>query len=254
MDNQEAKLVLSAYRPGGEDATDPVFAEALEQARRDPELADWFAAQRRLDASMSKALQSCVPPADLRDRIVFNQNVVRISQPPAPERRVWSQPRFLFALAASIVLLLSIGLFYKSAEPALMTSRHFVENVVELNQSGQISLGRMGGGIGELRSWLAEQGSPSDFEIPPDLEAHGGIGCQTFTINGHQVSLVCFMLEKDRLVHFFVIDNEGIEHPPGLEPRFIRRNGHTAATWSAGGRTYVLTGKDIDEETLLRLI
>jgi hypothetical protein len=38
MDNREAKFVLSAYGPGGQDAGDARFAEALEQVRRDPML------------------------------------------------------------------------------------------------------------------------------------------------------------------------------------------------------------------------
>ena len=42
MTNQDAKLVLSAYRPNGADARDPFFEQALQQANRDPELTEWF--------------------------------------------------------------------------------------------------------------------------------------------------------------------------------------------------------------------
>ena len=112
----------------------------------------------------------------------------------------------------------------------------------------------MGGGMDELRAWLARQDSPSDFEVPAALAALGGIGCQTFSFHGHKISLVCFMLDKDHVVHFFVMDSSGIKHPPGPEPDFSRRDGLTAATWSAGGRTYVLTGHEVDEETLRQLI
>ena len=40
MTNERAKFVLGAYRPNGADAKDPTFAEALEQAKHDPNLAD----------------------------------------------------------------------------------------------------------------------------------------------------------------------------------------------------------------------
>ncbi len=33
------KLILQAYRPGGQDAHDPQFRKVLEQASRDPDLA-----------------------------------------------------------------------------------------------------------------------------------------------------------------------------------------------------------------------
>jgi len=157
------------------------------------------------------------------------------------------------ALAASILLLLGIGLLL-FPQSAPLTSDRLVQEIFNLKQSDKITLGKMGGGADELRTWLADRGSPSDFTMPGGLAALGGIGCQTFTIDGHKVSLVCFMLDKDRVVHFFVMDSSGLDHPPGSEPEFILRGGLTAATWSAGGRTYVLTGKNVDEATLRRLI
>ena len=42
MNHREAKLISQACRPGEPDAADPMFAEALEQARRDPQLQTWF--------------------------------------------------------------------------------------------------------------------------------------------------------------------------------------------------------------------
>ena len=59
MNNEEAKLILQAYRPGGQDANDPRFREALEQARRDPELARWFANEQALDSRISTKVQVC---------------------------------------------------------------------------------------------------------------------------------------------------------------------------------------------------
>ncbi len=254
MDNEQAKLILSAYRASGEDASDPFFAEALEQVRRDPELGRWFAEQRRLDQSMQSALQSVVPPASLREELLLNRRVVRLNQRSGLFGRFLSRPAPWLAMAASIVLLLGIGFLLYSPQTHPLTTDQLVQEVFDLKQNDGITLGKMGGGTDELRAWLARRGSPSDFTVPAGLEALGGMGCQTFTINGHKVSLVCFMLDKDRLVHFFVMDNTGLDHPPGTEPTFVQREGLTAATWSEGGRTYVLTGKGVDEETLRRLI
>lgn len=257
MDNEQAKLILSTYRPGGEDASDPFFAEALEQVHRDPELGQWFADQRRFDQSMHSAVQSLRPPAGLRNQLLVNRRVVRLHQRSGPAVRLArprSRPAAWMALAASIILLFGIGYLMQSPQNAPLTASQFVEKVFELKQSGKITLGKMGGGTEEYRAWLAQRGSPSDFALPAPLNALGGMGCQTFTINGRKVSLVCFMLDKDRVVHFFVIDSSGLDHPPGAAPKFIQRDGLTAATWSKAGRTYVLTGKGVDEETLRRLI
>lgn len=254
MDNEQAKLILSTYRHGGEDASDPFYSEALEQVRRDPELGRWFAEQRRFDQSMHRALDSVQPPAGLHDRLLVNRGVVRLHQHPGLMARLRSRPAAWMAMAASIILLLGIGFMMQSPTSDPLTADQFVGEVFELKQSGKISLGKMGGGTDEMRAWLAERGSPADFVLPAGLEALGGMGCQTFSINGHRVSLVCFMLDKDRIVHFFVMDNTGLDHPPGAAPSFIQRDGLAAATWSQDGRTYILTGKDVDEEILRRLI
>src|SRR4029079_15043537 len=42
MNTQQAKEILSLYRPGTADAEDPSFAEALRLCERDPELERWF--------------------------------------------------------------------------------------------------------------------------------------------------------------------------------------------------------------------
>jgi hypothetical protein len=158
------------------------------------------------------------------------------------------------ALAASVILLLGIGLLLRPDATGPMSGEQFVQSVLDLKTSGQISLGKMSSDPEELRTWLARQRSPSAFDLPPSLEKLGAMGCQTFTVHGHKVSLLCFMLDKDRIVHFFVIDNESLEGAPGTQPRFRQVDNIATATWSIGGRTYVLAGKDVDEETLRRLI
>lgn len=253
MDNEQAKLILSVYRPGGEDASDPFFAEALDQVRRDPELGAWFTEQRRFDQSIHSALQAEAPPSGLRESLLLNRKIVRMTEP-APRNRFWAKTTFWLALAASIVLLLGIGLMLRPDTATPMSGEEFVQKVLDLKTSGQISLGKMSSDPEELRQWLAQRRSPSEFELPDSLENLGAMGCQTFTINGHKVSLLCFMLDQNRIVHFFVIDSHNLEGAPGSQPRFQQVDNIAIATWSEGGRTYVLTGKDVDQETLSRLI
>jgi hypothetical protein len=49
MNIEEAKLILSAYRPDGQDAGDPQFQEALELTKQNPDLARWFAEAQAWD-------------------------------------------------------------------------------------------------------------------------------------------------------------------------------------------------------------
>jgi len=91
MNNQEAKFILAAYRPGGQDASDPLFAEALEQVRRDPELATWFEAEQHFDAAMSEKLKGEPVPPELRANILAARKIVRPSH--------WLRPRAWMAAA-----------------------------------------------------------------------------------------------------------------------------------------------------------
>lgn len=253
MDNLQAKMMLSTYRPGGEDASDPFFAEALDQVRHDPELSAWFAEQRRFDESVQSALQSETPPPGLRETLLLNRKVARMAES-SPRTNFFAKPATWLAIAASVILLLGIGLLLQPEAKGPMSGEQFVQSVLDLKTSGQISLGKISSDPEELRAWLAQQRSPSEFELPPSLEKLGAMGCQTFTIHGHKVSLLCFRLDKDRIIHFFVIDNKNLEGAPGSQPHFRQVDNIAIATWSIGGRTYVLTGKDVDGETLRWLI
>ena len=70
MNRHEAKRQLEVFRPGGADARDPCFAEALKQLEHDPELARWFNEQRRFDAVMAEGVKAVATPADLKAAIL----------------------------------------------------------------------------------------------------------------------------------------------------------------------------------------
>jgi hypothetical protein len=248
MDNEQARLILSAYRHTGEDASDPFFAEALEQARVDPELARWFAEERRFDQSMTKTLRAQEPPEHLRQTLLLGNKVVSLHQ----KRPLWAQPVTWFALAAALAIFLGLGILsHQSRQPSL---GEFAREIIGLAESGKITLGKMGNNPDDLKSWLATHGSPHDFTIPAGLRGYPGVGCQTYVVNGAKVSLMCFMLGKDQMVHLFVVDENALKDAPGTTPSFMREHGKVAATWSAGGKTYLLMGMNVSEESLRRLI
>jgi hypothetical protein len=256
MDNEQAKLILQAYRPGGEDAGDPFFAEALEQARRDPELGRCLAEQRAFDDAMRAALLADSPPPGLRDAIRLARRVAVFPQ--KARRPVWQRPGLLALAAAFVAILAVIALLTpRAAREATgsMTVASFTKQVLDLKESGGITLGKMSSDPTEIRAWLAERGAPSNFELPPGLRNVPGLGCQSYTLGGTKVSLVCFMLGKDEVVHVFVVDEAALEDAaPDSWPILHAENGQAWATWTSGGKSYVLTGMNVTEETLRRLI
>ena len=95
--SDEARLLFSAYRPGGKDADDPTFAAALEAAKSDPALAQWLAEQQAFDEAVAGHLRTVEIPADLRARILAG---AALSRPRSrwTAARVWA----LFVVLAAI--------------------------------------------------------------------------------------------------------------------------------------------------------
>ncbi|GAB4176011.1 MAG: hypothetical protein Fur0032_15860 [Terrimicrobiaceae bacterium] len=256
MDNEQAKLILQAYRPGGEDASDPFFAEALEQARRDPELGNWLAAQRRFDESMRRALKSVQPPDSLRDSLLLLPKVS--SFPTETRRRFWPTPAIL-ALAAALIVLCTVSFLWlpQSAhdKTAATTVRDVTTEVLALKANNKISLGKMSSDPAEIHAWLTARGAPGNFELPTGLRQIPALGCQSYTIGGAKVSLVCFMLGKDQVIHLFVVDNAELKDAPAdLRVAVQTKHGHTWAVWTSGDKTFILTGVNVSEEMLRGLI
>ena len=70
MEIEQAKFILSSFRPDGQDAQDPDFAEALALAAEDRELGEWLSKERAQDAAFSSALNSIELPEELREEIL----------------------------------------------------------------------------------------------------------------------------------------------------------------------------------------
>jgi len=92
MNTSEAKEKLLLYR-GGIDDADPQFREALAQARRDPELAEWLREQASCYDAIRSKLRGFEPRSDLAEEIMQNR--------PIPFHRNWTQ---ILELAAAIII------------------------------------------------------------------------------------------------------------------------------------------------------
>lgn len=79
MNNEEAKFILQGYRPNGADAGDATFCAAVEQAKRDPALGEWFARQQSFDTAVGAKLAQVAPPSGLRAAILAGGKVDRKS-------------------------------------------------------------------------------------------------------------------------------------------------------------------------------
>jgi hypothetical protein len=243
MNNQEAKLILQAYRTGGQDAADPFFAGALEQARQDPELQKWFAEENILNARQQARLETAIPiPAGLKADLLALRKTVR----PAPW---WFQP---MKLAAAAVILLSLGamLLLLSHQPVPLAS--FRETMARSSAQMQEHVAFESHDFGKIQQWLQSRNMDTNFNLPATLQ--GGIpqGCRTVDWNGGKATMICFFVNGQHM-DLFVIDRTSLpDFPENGAPQFAKANGLMTATWASGGKVYLLAGgsKEILQKVL----
>jgi hypothetical protein len=247
MNNEVAKLILQAYRPGGQDANDPRFREALEQARRDPELARWFANEQALDSRISaKVKASITPPAHLKSQLLAQRRIVR------PIAR-WKQPAWQLAAAACLAFLVTIAAVW--LKPA--RSVGFAQYRTEMAEFAVKKLDRldlMSRDVAEVRRWLAQNESHGELVLPAGLDGRPSLGCRLLDWKGHKVSLVCFELENRQVAHLLVVDSTAFNDAPTESPVFNKIGNVATAGWSRGGKTYVVATKEASQTDLMRLL
>jgi hypothetical protein len=245
MNNEQAKIILSAYRPGGEDAAAPQFAEALEQTRRDPELARWFAEERALDAAIAAKLKAAPAPAHLENTILAGRKVIH----PAGW---WRQPRWL-AAAAAVVLLLAAGasLLPQWRAPSFAQLQADATSWLD----GLRHLDHMTNNLAAVRAWLASQSAHEDLVVPAGLRGLPPLGCRVYEWHGRKVTLVCFKLKGNRTdeAHLLVVDASQLRGAPGRAARFAQQGRWATATWREGPHVYVLATHG-DEAKVRRLL
>ena len=229
--NDRAKLLLSAYRPGGNDAADPAFAEALAQAQHDPALRAWLEESQTFDRAVAERLSTMPVPADLRATILAG---AKFSQP----RRWWQTPK-IWALAAMLVVLASLAAFWPAAKPDAwpVDSLAVLDGVLK----GEVKLDTEHPQPAHLVEWLAAHAAPVPSPIPPQLAQLPSVGCKTIDSGGRKVSLICFDLGNKELAHLFTTPRDGLRlPPPDRQPIFSRMRNWNLASWSDGAQVHML--------------
>ncbi len=262
MNHDEAKFILRAYRPGGQDTDDPQFAEALAHARRDPELSRWLAEQTALDAAIGSKLNSIPVPADLKATILAGRKVVPMRPLPWWQRSLnpWA------AAAALAVTFATVGFFglRETPDPKADFAR-FTQDLTEYLGKGYGVLPRhahlasadssyfgamnyrmnyRSPSIEDIRQWLNQNGGHGAFASPGGLKNPLNLSCGVMDWRGKRITLIAFQtgrsLPHDK-VHLVIINSADLpDAPTPGQPRFDQQEDRTTVAWSNGPLTYFL--------------
>jgi hypothetical protein len=244
MKTTDAKFLLRALRPDGRDAGDPLFAEALAQARQDPVLATWLAREQAADAAIAVQLAAIAPPAGLRDAILVGAR----ASAARPRRGWWQNPLWL-AAAACLALAATLAVVRRTervASPAETTFANATFRDLQQNESAHPGHTP---GLAALDARLASVSAPVPAALAGlDLAQLRTGGCRTLAVSGHEVFELCF--ERDgQWFHLYVARRTDFMPGSDLEPKpaINVEEGHgppehrlAVASWSDSTHLYAL--------------
>jgi hypothetical protein len=236
VDRKEAQTILSALRPDGPEAQEPLFTEALKLAASDPELKAWWQAQQEFDRKVAAKLAEVPLPADLRESILRRRKIS-----PFRPRVSYST---LLAAAAVVAILCVAGTFWRVANYGPVDQSDYAESAVsELGDKGP-DLAMLSTDHDKVKAWLKQQDAPLGH-MPPKFASIPSIGCQRYVIHGHTVSLICFTLDGGGEAHLFMVDKNALNDPPGENGlQFGNVKGWNVAAWSDDRMTYMVATQE----------
>ncbi len=237
MTPREAKQILLIHRPGVDPADDPVVAEALRLAQSNPDLQRWLEQHRAFQRGVRDALRHQPVPAGAVEEILRQRTVI-----PLPDRRrvPW------LALAAAVVILVSLAVFWMNREPqnTLATFRSRMVSAVLRQYTMDLETNDMAA----IRRHLAAHQAPSNYVLPPGLSQVAPTGVGVLSWQGQRVAMVCLDGGTHGTLFLFVVSRQSV--PDDLPTRqFAPVSKLSTFSWEQDGLVYVLAGSG-DEDWL----
>jgi hypothetical protein len=238
MNNHDAKFLLQAYRPGGDDSADTRMADALAQARRDPELGEWLAREQSFDQQIAGKLRSLTPPPGLREAILAG---ARVSVPDTAKQAWWRGARAQWlglAAAVAFAAITALTFWPATRTPGLDTLAQTALHEMQ----GAHGEPTMADTLGALGAWLQNPASRLADGLPMELAGVRAKGCRSLKVGGREVFEVCFFREGEEY-HFYVGRRQDFDVPAtGAGPMLVAQGGMATLSWADERHVYVVAG------------
>ena len=239
MDSREAKEILLRYRPGGGDAGDPQMAEALQQVHRDPELAAWFEQQNAVHAAIrAKFKEIPVPPGLKREIIIGQAEQARVVRLPGVVK--------ILAAAAAIVVLSTIAWFSFNRPENHYTFTTFRDRMTREIQRGVPYMDMQATNQADIIAFCQNHGGPTNVVVPANMAQLPGEGGSVLSFNNQKVTMLCLNATSPTNgatkndLWLFVVDKSVLPDPPPDKPEFLPVADLMTASWTDGGKVFVL--------------
>ncbi len=248
MDSRQAREILALYRPGSTDAADPVMAEALDQVKRDPELAAWFQEHCAVYTAIRGKLKAIPVPPGLK-RAIIVEHAEHASVIPLP-----GAAKILLA-AAAIVLLTTVAVWVFNQPPGRReTYASYRDRMARSVQRSATPYMKMySTNQSEIREYFRASGRPADFPLPKNLQQLPGEGGSVLTWNNHPVEMLCLNAGPDATgrandLWLFVMNKNAVPDAPGTGLQFQQVARLMTVSWTVGDNVYLLAARGTGDE------
>jgi hypothetical protein len=232
MTRDEAKRLLLDYRARLTEET-PEIEQALELVQRDSVLNEWFQHQQQWHQNLRDELRQIEIPADLKRNIIRKHRA----------RFFWRRTELAWAAAAAIAAMIFVFIFWGRPPGEELTFDAFRDRMVGFALR-EYRMDLLTENQEEIRRYLQTQGGPSDFILPPELEAAPLMGGAKLSWQGRPVSMVCFAPDEREILYLFILQEEAVQEGkiPREQPEVERVKRLRTASWTHSGKIYLLAG------------
>lgn len=191
------------------------------------------------NARVHQALAGIPVPPTLRDQILARRKIVAVP--------FWRQSRNIAAMAA-VLLILATGLVFFTRLPGEdQTFTGFRSRMIGFALR-EYRMDIHTNELAEVRSFLAQSGAPAEFSLPAPLAQVPVKGGARLTWQGRPVSMVCFTGKAGETFYMFVIESALKAANASSIPEIATYKRLSTATWSSGGKTFLLAAPITSEE------
>ena len=239
MTAEEAKMLLSARRPGGEDDDAPEMAEALALAAGDPELRAWLAEENAFDSAITDSLRGHLVSPELRARILTGMSASLPQSPRKITRRV-----FWWSAATAAAAAVAGGLFqtFGKKQPELAQFRTEMLDFFNNKFSDDFDLVESDPAV--VGKWLQARPQAIAFQPLGNLREGKTIGCKVIPWRDTNVTLVCFRPPSSRLpIHIFAVQKATLATTGAPAREFVAEAGWNTILWNDSAHTMMAISK-----------
>jgi hypothetical protein len=229
MERDEAKMLLSRYRPGETERGNLRMAEALALVQKDPKLSEWFKRHCENIAAGS--------PTEV---------IEKLEQELAPSEAF--PVKYLILGGIALAIIVGIVIFTQIPKPENFTVnyRDQLARVVQRSYPMKIAVTEQSA----AREYFRTNNGAVGWVIPVGMENLPAKGAAVFTWQNHPVSLLGLQAPSGHTLFLFITEKASLIDPPVSGSQTREHIAHfDTLTWVSGNFVYMLAGPSAEELT-----